>query len=98
MNPSTKYGRAMMRGSEQFEVETESAFFTTLLENDAVESKINTLISPRSIRKIGRRLLRIEVNRADRDAAMAKLRSEDGKIVCHHAYRLPGKKKAHTTI
>lgn len=81
-----------MRGKEQFEVEAEPAFFTALLENDADAEKISALISPRSIREIGHRLLRIEVNRSDRDAAMAKLRSKDGKIVCHHAYRLPGEK------
>jgi hypothetical protein len=92
MDLSKKYGRAMMRGSEQLELESEPSFFTALLENDADESKIDALISPRSSRKVGRRLLRIEVNRADRDAAMAKLRSKDGKIVCHHAYRLPGEK------
>jgi subtilisin family serine protease len=92
MNPSSKYGRAMMRGTEQFEVEPERSFFTALLENDTDKRKIDSLISPKSIQKIGRRLLKIEVNRADRDEAMAKLRSEDGKIVCHHAYRVPGRK------
>ena len=91
MNPASKYGRVMMRGTELFEVESERSFFTALLENDKDEGKIGSLISPKSSKKMGQRLLKIEVDQADRDAAMAKLRSKDGKVVCHHAYRVPGK-------
>ncbi|RTZ97938.1 MAG: hypothetical protein DSY90_05960 [Deltaproteobacteria bacterium] len=91
MIPSGKYGRVMMRGNEQFEVEAEPAFFTAVLGDDADEEKVRSLIAPLSIRKMGRRLVRIQVNPADRDAAMTRLRSKEAGLVCHHAYRLPGK-------
>ncbi len=91
MDSSSKYGRAMMRGNEQFEVEPEPAFFTSILEDDTDEEKVRSQISPISIKKMGRRLLRIQVNPSDRDAAMTRLRSKESGLVCHHAYRLPGK-------
>ncbi len=53
MNPSSRYGRVMMRGNEQFEVETEPAFFTAILENDADEEWVRSLLSPKSSRKMG---------------------------------------------
>ncbi len=89
MNLSSRYGRVMMRGNEQFEVEKEPAFFTALLESDADEERVRSLLSPKFTRKMGR-LLKIQVDPADRDAAMARLRSKDVNLVCHHAYRLPG--------
>jgi subtilisin family serine protease len=91
MNPNSKYGRAMMRGNEQFELEKESAYFTAVMNNDADQEKVRSLVSPQSVRKLGQRLLKIKVNPDDRNAAMKKLRSSDANLVCHHAYRLPGK-------
>ncbi len=91
MNPSGESGRIMIRGTEKFEVEREPTFFTAVLEKDSDEKRIDSLIAPKSTRRIGRRLLKIEVNPVDRNDAMDKLRSKDAKIVCHHAYRIPGK-------
>lgn len=91
MNPSDKNGRIMIRGTKQFEVEHDPDFFTVVLDKDTDDKKIHSLISPKSIQKIGRRLLKIEMSQADRNAAMDRLRSKDAKIVCHHAYRIPGK-------
>ena len=90
MRSKENYGRAMRRGVEQFAVEPEPHIFTTLVENDEAIEKVAALITPRSTKRVGRRVLRVEVDQASRDAAMAKLRSSDGKMVCHHAYRLPG--------
>ncbi len=89
MNASIHDGRVMLRGGEQFEVEREPSYFTAVLENDNDEKRINSLIKPKKVRKIGRRLLRIEVKKKNRNAAMKKLRSKKNKIVCHHAYRSP---------
>lgn len=87
MSETTDLGSYFWRGGQRIDLEKEEEFFTVLVENETQLEHVRALPGVQEVKMVQNWTFKVRVVEEQRDALMARCRSEEIDGVCHHAYR-----------
>ena len=87
MTTRSSDGNYLRRGGKMIAVEKVEDRFTVLTDTQADVDRIGTLRGVRAVQPVTKGVVKVETSTADRDTAMASVRSAAIDAVAHHAYK-----------
>ena len=93
MAKKSNAGSYLWRGGRKIDLEREEEVFTAILEDEAELERVRAMEGVEAVEPVQNRVFKIRVAEAQRDAAMAQVRSRQMDRIAHHAYRPKGDRK-----